>query len=302
MAASARSPARAPKRGKRNFVIDTHCHVQFKAFAKDSDEVIKRCAEKGVVLNVVGTQKDTSAMAVKFAEKYDNIFATVGLHPIHTCSTEVDEEEITFKSREEEFDYEYYKKLASHPKVIAIGECGLELFHLPKKIDKDDCLKTQKKNFIAQIDLARELDLPLVIHVRDAYEETLSVIANEVKQSHPLKGVIHCYSSDWPTAQKFLNLGFYIGFTSIITFPPRKTNPKPDFDLVEVVKNCPLDKILIETDAPYLAPQAYRGKRCEPWMVEEVAKKIAEIKGLSFKEVVEISENNAKKLFNKLKS
>lgn len=278
-------------------LIDTHCHIQFNAYKDDANEVIKRCTEKGMILNAVGSQKDTSERAVEYAEKYPNIYATVGLHPIHTHETFVDEDEISFKSREEDFDYEFYKKLASHPKVIAIGECGLELFHVPKDLDKDEFLIKQNKAFLEQIKLAKELNLPLVIHVREAHEETLEIL-NSVEK---LKGVVHCYTGNWVNAKKYLDMGLYLGFTGVITFPPKKTGPQPQLDLLEVVKNCPLERILIETDSPYLAPQAYRGQRCEPWMVEEVAKKIGEIKETSTEEVIKATSNNALNLFSKIK-
>lgn len=276
-------------------MIDTHCHIQFNGFKDDYQEVIKRCQEKDCAMLAVGTQKDTSKRAVELAAKYENVYAIVGLHPIHSSSTEVDEEETSFVSREEEFDYEYYKKLASQPKVVGIGECGIELFHIAKDKNRGEILAKQKQGFLRQIKLARELDLPISIHVRDAYKETLEIVKDQ-----KMRGVIHCYSGDWPTAQKFLELGFYLGFTGIITFPPRKSNPKTTADLLEVVQRCPLDKILIETDAPYLAPQAYRGQRCEPWMVEEVIKKMAEIKRLNFNELTETITKNTNKLFTAL--
>lgn len=274
-------------------LVDTHCHIQFNAYEDDIEGVIKRCQEEGMILNVVGSQRDTSIRAVEYAEKYDFVYATVGLHPVHTHETEVDEEEIKFKSREEGFDYEFYKKLASHPKVIAIGECGLELFHVPEDINKEEFLNKQKEVFLAQIKLANEANLPLVIHVREAHQETLELL----KTVSNFKGVVHCYTGNWENAQQYLNMGLYLGFTGIITFPPKKTDPKPQLDLLEVVKNCPLDRILIETDSPYLAPQAHRGKRCEPWMVEEIAKKLAEMRGLKLDEVVDLTWKNAKKVF-----
>lgn len=279
-------------------LIDTHCHIQFNSYKDDYDEVIRRCTEKNMVLNCVGSQIDTSRRAVEYAEKYENIYATIGLHPVHLFSTEVDEEETKFKTREEKFDYEEYKKLASHPKVIGIGECGLELYHLPENIDKEEVLNKQKEGFLLQYKLAGELKLPMVIHVRDAYDEMVELLNAECRmQNVELKGVIHCYSGNWSQAAKFIDLGLHLGFTGILTYPARKTNPKPTEDLLEVVRNCPLERILIETDAPYLAPQKYRGERCEPWMVEEVAEKIAEIKGLTAEKVIEITVNNAKKLF-----
>ena len=297
-------------------MIDSHCHLQFNAYKNDVVAVIGRCCEKKMIMNVVGTQRDTSVAAVELAEKYDNIYATIGLHPIHTTSTEVDEEEINFKSREEILDYEFYKKLASHPKVIGIGECGIELFHLPADADREAIVAKHSESFLLQAKLGQELNLPMVIHVRDAYEEMIDTLKKSISrlqsldQTSPspsplrrggkIEGVVHCYTGDWPTAQKFLDLGLYLGFTAVITFPPRKTNPKADLDLKEVVEHCPLDKILIETDAPYLAPKKYRGQRCEPWMVEEVAAKIAEIRGLTKEEVIKITEENARRLFTRI--
>ncbi|MBI5222743.1 MAG: TatD family hydrolase [Candidatus Magasanikbacteria bacterium] len=301
-------------------LIDTHCHLQFNAYKDDVEDVIKRCNNKQMILNVVGTQKDTSEQAVQLAEKYDNIYATVGLHPIHTTSTEVDEEEITFKSREEVFDYEFYKALASHPKVIAIGECGMELFHKPADADRKAIIKKHSESFLLQAKLARELDLPMVIHVRDAYEEMAEVLGglripplsppSQVEDAFPpyeggnkggVRGVIHCFTGNWSQAQKFLDLGMYLGFTGVITFPPRKTNPQPTLELLEVVKNCPLDRILTETDAPYLAPQKYRGERAEPWMVEEVVKKIAEMRWETVANIQNAITENTLRLFRKIK-
>lgn len=274
-------------------MFDTHCHIQFNAFKDDAPEVIKRCEEKKCLMVVVGSQIDTSKRAIEYAEKYDFIYAAVGLHPVHTSHTEVDEEEINFKTREENFYYETYKELASHKKVVGIGECGLELFHIPEGVSKEEILAKQISVFEAQIKLAKELDLPLIIHIRDAYEETYKIL----KEQKVTKGVVHCYTGNQENAAKFLDLGLYLGFTGIITFPPKKTNPESQLELLRVVEQCPTDKILIETDAPYLAPQKYRGERSEPWMIEETATKIAEIKNLTQKEILEITEANAKKLF-----
>jgi len=277
--------------------VDSHCHLQFNAYKDDLDEVIFRCNEKKMLLNTVGTQIDTSRKAVEMAEKYENIYATVGLHPVHISATEVDEEETKFTSREEEFSYEEYKKLAVHPKVIGIGECGLELFHLPANANREEILDKQKKGFVAQYKLAQEFNLPLVIHVRDAHDEMIGLLKS---LGNKIKGVVHCYTSDWEHAQKYLDLGLYLGFTGIITFPPKKNKPEEQETLLEVVRNCPLDRMLAETDAPYLAPQAYRGKKCEPWMTIEVIKKIAEIKHVGLDEVNETIKNNTLVLFDKM--
>lgn len=276
-------------------MIDSHCHIQFSAYKNDYEEVINRCKEKKCSMITVGTQKNTSKKGVDLANKYDNIYATVGLHPIHIFSTQVDEEESSFLSREEEFDYDYYKELAQNHKVVGIGECGLELFHLPKELDRDKILKKQKNTFKSQIDLANELNLPITIHIRDAHLQTVKFL-NQI--TNKPKGVIHCFTSNWTIAKQYLDLDLYLGFTGIITFPPKKTDPQPQHDLLEVIKKCPLDRMLIETDSPYLAPQSYRGKRCEPWMTEEVAKKIGEIKKKDYQEIISITEKNTKKLFN----
>ncbi|MFA6427376.1 MAG: TatD family hydrolase [Candidatus Magasanikbacteria bacterium] len=305
-------------------MFDSHCHIQFNAYKNDFLEVISRCVEKNVVMNTVGTQKDTSKKAVEFAEKFDNVYATIGLHPIHLFPTHVDEEESSFVSREEDFDESYYDELAQSEKVIAVGECGIDLYHMPENKTKIEILEKQKEIFLKQVKFAQKHDLPLVIHVRDAHEEminllrefsslvkeeteavvrvkTTSPILSLTKERNVLSGVIHCYTSNWQNAQQYLDMGFYLGFTGVITFPPKKTDPKPQEELLEVVKNCPLDRMLVETDAPYLAPQAYRGKRCEPWMVEEVAKKIAEIREKSIDDVSFIVEKNTKDLFTRLK-
>ncbi len=280
-------------------LIDTHAHVHFSAFKTDADEVIKRALQKEVGINLVGTQRDTSKNGVLMAEKYDGVYASVGLHPVHLHSQHLDEEESSFQTREEDFDYEYYKALAKHPKTIAIGECGLDLYRIPEGLDKNVVLAKQREVFIEHFRLAQDCDLPLAIHVRDAYTEMLDTLRLEMPKYNlsQVRGVIHCYISNWTNAQEFLNLGFYLGFTGIITFPPRKSDPQAQADLLEAVKNCPLDRIVLETDSPYLAPLLYRGKRAEPWMVEEVAKKIAQIKNISFMEVKEVTTKNAKKLF-----
>jgi len=275
-------------------MIDTHCHVQFNAYKDDAEVVIKKCQDAGMILNVVGSQQSTSARAVEYAEKYENIFATIGVHPVHLFPTFVDEAESGFQSRQETFDYEYYKSLAQNKKVVAIGECGLEFFHLPEGFTKEEVLAKQTETFLLQHKLATEMNLPLVIHVRDAHQEMIDLLKT---LTAPIKGVIHCYTGDWTFAQQYLALGLNLGFTGVITFAPKKTNPQPQLNLLEVVKNVPLDRMVIETDSPYLAPQAYRGQRCEPWMVVEVAKKIAEIKNLGLEEVDKLTSDNATRLF-----
>lgn len=267
-------------------LFDSHCHLQFKAFEKDLNDAIKRCKEKNVVLNIVGTQKETSKRAVELAQKHDNMYATVGLHPTHLFETRIVEEETEFISREEDFDEEFYSELIKSPKVVAIGETGLDVFHLPKDKTKEEVLKRQKEVFIKQINFAIKNNLVTVIHCRDAYSELVNILKSEIHNlKSEIRAVVHCFSSSWKYAKILLDMGLHLGFTGVITFPPKKTNQQEQLDLLEVVKKTPLDKMLVETDAPFLAPQRYRGKRCEPWMVEEVVAKIAEIKHISFEKV-----------------
>lgn len=279
-------------------LFDTHCHVHFKAFENDSDAVVRRTLEEGVLMNAVGTQRDTSATAVALAERFDGVWASVGLHPVHLFSQHLDEEESSFQTRGEDFDEEYYFNLAQNSKVVALGECGFDLYRLPDGVSKDKVLERQQEVFAAHVRVARRVNKPLVVHVRDAYEEMIEAIKQEnTRSEHKLRGTIHCYVSNWKNAEQFLDLGFYLGFTGIITFPAKKSDPTAQVALLEAVRNCPLNRMLLETDSPYLAPAEYRGKRAEPWMVKEVAKKIAIIKGLSYDEVAQATTDNAKKLF-----
>jgi TatD DNase family protein len=275
-------------------LFDTHCHIQFNGFNHDREETIARCAEKGMLLNIVGTQKDTSKKAVELAEQYEWMAASIGTHPNHLFPTHIDEEESHFMSREEDFDEAYYEKLVRSPKVVAIGETGLDLFHLPKDVSRDIVLEKQKKVFTAHYEFAQKHDKAMVIHCRDAHDELITLLK---KFEKPPRAVIHCYTSDWAHAEQYLEMGFYIGFTGVITFPPKKSDPMAQEDLLEAVKKIPLDRIVVETDSPYLAPIPYRGKRAEPWMVASVAEEIAEVKELEYEEVEESTTMNAKRLF-----
>lgn len=287
-------------------MYDTHCHIQFTAYDDDRDEVIARCNDKGMFLNVIGTQYNTSKKAIALAEKHDNIYATVGLHPIQTKRVKVTEEDTSFTSIAEEFDVEKYKTLAQHDKVVAIGETGIDRFHIPKDRSADQVIAEQKEVFLRHYTIAEELNLPLVIHIRNpnkqpdgtlpgsAHEDMLSTLDTIDKK---VRGVVHCFSGNWNEAKQYIDHGLHLGFTGIVTFPPKKTDPQAQEELLEVVDKIPLDRMLVETDAPYLAPQAHRGKRAEPWMVEEVIGFIAERRGISVEELEKITEENARRLF-----
>jgi len=281
-------------------MFDTHCHVQFNGFKNDGLEIVKKSGDKGMLLNLVGTQKDTSRAGVEMAEKFPFTYASIGLHPVHLFSTHIDEEESSFLSREEDFDYEYYKKLGQSKKVIAVGECGLDLYRLPEGKTVEEVLEKQKKMFTLQFKLAQELQVALVIHVREAHAEMINLLAKLMKECElsSVRGTVHCYTGDWQFAQQYLALGLHIGFTGVITFPPKKSNPETQTNLLEAVKNIPLERIVVETDAPYLAPIPFRGQRCEPPMVEYTIRKIAELKHVSFEEAERATTENALRLFN----
>ncbi len=281
-------------------MFDTHCHVQFNGFKNDAQQVVRKCGEKNMILNLVGTQKDTSRAGVEMAEQFPFTYASIGLHPVHLFSTHIDEEESSFLSREEDFDYEYYKELGQSKKVIAVGECGLDLYRLPEGKTVEEVLEKQKKTFKLQYKLAQELDVALVIHVREAHQEMIDLLKELMAEynNNSVRGTVHCYTGNWLFAKQYLDLGLHIGFTGVITFPPKKSNPQNQIDLLEAVKNIPLEKIVVETDAPYLAPIPFRGQRCEPPMVEHTIRKIAELKNISFLDAEVATTQNAKKLFN----
>jgi TatD DNase family protein len=276
-------------------IIDTHSHLNFKAYDKDREEVIKRTLEEGVVCIDVGTKYETSKNAVELAEKYDNIYAAIGMHPIHIktdlMKLRMDEEEGAFEPLGEEFDRQKYKELAQSKKVVAIGEIGLDYYYRPKsKTKKEQFKEKQKEIFIGQVDLAVKRDLPIIVHCRMAHEDVLSILSRfkGIASVNELRGVIHCFTGNWEQAQKYLDLGFYLGINGIIF----------KMDLDEVIKKAPLDKLLTETDCPYLTPPAEgKGTRNEPIFVKHVIQKIADLRGMSFDEIAEATTQNAKKLF-----
>jgi len=268
-------------------LVDTHTHVNFNAFKEDGDEVVRRSLDSETWMINVGSQSSTSARAVKMAEKYEKgVYAAIGLHPSHLFESYQDAEELSFKTRAEEFDYNFYKDLAKSKKVVAIGEIGLDYYHLPKD-GAEELKKKQKEVLVKQIELAQELNLPVIFHCRDAYDDLLDLIKKMTKIP---RGVLHCFADTYETAQKFLELGFMISFTGIATYP------KAD-SVREAVKKIPLEKMMIETDAPYLSPQPIRGTRNEPIYVKHVAEEIAKLRGLSFDEVAKATTENAIRFF-----
>jgi len=284
-------------------LIDTHAHVHFNAYKADMNEVIERSLKAGVFMITVGTQTATSKMAVEIAEKYDGVWAAIGLHPNHLCEQEFTdpnevEDQATVKTRCEKFDPEFYRKLAENKKVVAIGEFGLDYFHLPAKFDRNQLIEDQKESMRAHLDLADEIGLPVIIHSRESHADQVEILKEYVETNRlQRRGVVHCFTGTLAEAQKYLDLGFLVSFTGIITFPPKKSSGEEFSEIQKVVRELPLDSFMIETDAPYLSPEPNRGKRNEPAYVVHVAEKIAELKGVSLEEVAVATNENSKRLF-----
>jgi TatD DNase family protein len=249
-------------------LIDTHAHLNFKDFDDDRDEIIKKCQQKNVGIVNIGVNYESSKEVIVLAENYENCWAIVGIHPHDACPPECFDVIKTFGG------------LANHPRVVGIGECGLDYEFCEDDLGKQ---KQQQEIFIQHLKLAQEANKPIVIHSRRLFPEILEI----VKKYPKVGGVLHCYMGRWSYAEEYLKLGYYLSFTGLITYAR-------DYD--KVIKNCPLDRILIETDSPYLSPD--RKTRNTPLNVELVAQKIAEIKGISFEGVAEQTTKNAQKLFN----
>ncbi len=273
--------------------IDIHAHVNFNAFSEDRDVVVRRALDANTWMINVGTQIGTSRDAIALAHAYDaGVYAIVGLHPVHTDASYHDEKELgeggkTFTSKGEKFDIAEYRKLVSDPKVVALGECGLDYYRL-----EADTRERQSEAFREQIELANEVGKPLMLHIRNgkdtsanAYKDSLDLLKKHAK----VKGNVHFFAGSVEDAKAFLDFGFTLSFTGVVTFTR-------DYD--EVVRATPLDMIMSETDCPYITPTPYRGKRNEPSYVVEIVKKIAEIKGLPLEEVKQQLVKNAFRVFN----
>lgn len=251
-------------------LIDTHAHLEMREFRDNREEVITRARDAGIQYIVtIGTTVESSREAVLLAEKYDFVYAAVGIHP-HEAK------DVLHPA------YEVLRRLARHKKVVAYGEIGLDYhYELSQR-------SVQQRKFRDQLREARELGLPVIIHDREAHDDTLRILSEE--WSPELGGVMHCYSGDAEFAKKMIALGFAISIAGPVTFPKAE-------GLREVVRTTPIEHLLIETDAPYLAPQPVRGKRNEPAYLRYTAEAIAEIKGLTFDDVARITSFNAMQLF-----
>ncbi|HNW39120.1 MAG TPA: TatD family hydrolase [Candidatus Omnitrophota bacterium] len=250
-------------------LIDTHCHLDFPAFDPDRDQVIRRALDTEIKYFInIGATLESSAAAVALAGKYPEVYASVGVHPHDADTFDLAAEGLL-------------RQLAAGKKVVAIGETGLDYYrNLSSR-------ENQKRVFCKQIDLAKELDLPLVIHSREAFEETLQIL----KPALPLRAVVHCFSGDENFLKACLDYGFFISYTCNITY-------KKAAFLREMVNLTPLDRLMLETDAPYLSPEGSRGQRNEPAQIELLARQVSQIKGVSFEKIADQTTCNAKGFFN----
>lgn len=253
-------------------LIDTHCHPQMADYDGDRAEMLERAMTADIGMIAIGTTLVDSLAGIRLAETYEDqpVYTAVGVHPTDDVLDD-------FRSSDLE-------ALVKHPKVVAIGETGLDYFHLKPEDDPQD----QMDIFEQQMIIAQQADLPMVIHCRDrvgvydAYDDVLAALTRQQMK----RFVMHCYSGTEEYAEKFLELGGMLSFTGIATFPKSDT-------MRQVILHTPLDRMMIETDAPFLAPVPFRGKRNEPLYVEEVAKKVAEIKGISVDDIAKVTTQNA---------
>lgn len=254
-------------------LVDSHCHLDFKDFDEDRAAVLDRAKQAGVELMVTISTKVTEAQKIiSLAESSDALVCSVGIHP-HEAG------------REPETSAEQLVELAAHEKVVGIGETGLDYFYEHSPRD------AQKLNFRAHIEACRTSRLPLIVHARDADEDTADILEDEMRAGD-YPGLIHCFTAGPELARRALDIGFYISISGIATF-------KNASDLRETIKNVPLDRLLVETDAPFLAPVPHRGRRNEPSFVADTAAMLAELKGVSAEELAEITTDNFFRLFTK---
>ena len=250
-------------------LFDTHVHLNSDMYKEDLDEVIKRATEVKVTkMAVIGFDALSNTRAIELAEKFDFIYAVVGFHPSDSRTAT-------------EEDWPVLKEQLKHPKVVALGEIGFDYYWDTSFND------VQTAVFKKQLEIAKEMDIPIVVHMRDSVDDTYEVLK---EFGHGLTGVMHCFSGDVKMMHKFLDLGFYIGLDGPVTF-------KNAHSVHDLAREVPIERLVIETDGPYLTPAPYRGKRNEPAYVKYIAEKIAEIKGLSYEEVCRHTSENGMKLY-----
>ncbi len=253
-------------------IVDTHIHLDDERYKDDLNEVINRAKQNGVEKFIIpAADPDTLMRAVRIAQEYDDVYFAVGVHPYEA----------------QKYDRALLEEYIVHPKCVAVGECGLDYFRLPK--DEDEIAKEkelQKRIFVDQIELAKSYDKPLIVHIRDASRDSQAILEDLAGERG---GVLHCFNADSELV-KLSDKGFYFGIGGVLTFKNAKK-------LVEIYPRLPKDKLLIETDGPYLTPHPHRGERNEPAYCTLVAEKMAELSGLSRAEIEGLSTKNTKRLF-----
>ncbi len=304
-------------------MIDVHCHINFHKFEEDYDAVIKRALKKGVtrIINT-GTKLDSSLHAIELAEKYDELYAIVGVHPHHadkmavghpgraTTTSNVanasigSRDSIASLQNDNESDngftedwIEQLEEMTKHPKVVGIGECGMDFYAYQSNGIVDP--KLQQQVFEAQIEIAYEAGLPLQIHNRQAGEKVIEILKHYKTELLPNPGMFHCFAGSEQVLADALDLGFAIGFDGNVTYSGIAKGETTD--LKEIARLAPLDRMVVETDSPYLTPQPHRGTRNEPAYVIIVAEYLAGLKGISYEQLVEQTDKNVYTIFNKLK-
>jgi TatD DNase family protein len=289
-------------------MIDVHCHLQFKAFENDYDAVIKTAFDEGLTAIInTGTQLSSSRKAVEFAENYENLYAIVGVHPHHADKIQTNPEVVEHTEGKQETappeqvpsDYwlKELEKLTHHPKVLGIGEIGLDYYSYKSNGIVDPA--QQKKIFIQQVELAHAAKLPLQIHNRLAGEDVITILKDHKHLLQSTPGMFHCFAGTKEVLREALNLGFFIGFDGNSTY--KGIAPGETIELAELARLTPIDRIVIETDAPYLTPMPYRGKRNEPRYAILTARFIAELKQVHFEELVEQTDKNVYTLFRRIR-
>jgi TatD DNase family protein len=249
-------------------IFDTHAHYDDSRFDGDRDELLSELPQRGVcnVINI-GCDVHSSQLSLDMADRYGHVYAAVGIHPQQSGEAEAG-------------DIDRLRQLARHPKAVAIGEIGLDYHYdlAPHEVQIDW--------FRRQLELAKELNTPVVIHEREAVDDCLKVL----RETTGVRGVLHCYSGSWETAKELLKMGYYLSFTGVLTFKNARR-------ALEVVQNMPLERLMVETDAPYMAPEPFRGKRCDSTMIRYMLEKIADLRGITPEEASAITTRNAKRFF-----
>ena len=275
-------------------LIDTHAHLNLAAFEKDRKAVIKKCLENNIWMINVGTNFETSKKAVEIAEDFkESVYAAIGLHPINleTGLVKRKVDKLEGGNFEKEFDYEKYRKLADSEKVVAIGEIGLDYYWKPKTTRKKELFKQkQRELLLKELNLGKELNLPIIFHCRMAHQDLVKFLLDN-PAVEPQKAVAHGFVGNLNELKKYLDFGFYIGFNGIIFKKIEGIN------FEENIKHTPLDKILVETDCPFLTPPAAAIDRNEPLSVKYIIEEIAKIKKISPEKLSEITTKNARELF-----